>query len=77
MAKQRSAAATQRRAFRYPEPGDIYSSYLNQGENCKVISVANGQVTYRWLRDDAFVDIQSMPAKVFLRYFDLRMYPVQ
>ena len=70
--RQPTSAAT-----KYPAPGDIYSSRLDPDDICKVISNINGHVTYHWLNEESRMDVQSTPIKLFVRYFRLRMYPVE
>ena len=61
---------------RYPAPGDVYSSRLNPGETCKVTSITDGHVTYRWLCEDSHSQVHSTPLPYFIRYFAVRLYAV-
>ncbi len=76
-ARMKRQSASSAVVDKYPAPGDIYSSRLDRGEPCKVISIINDHVTYQWLRGDTDNDVHTTPMKQFIRYFRLRMYAVE
>ena len=54
---------------KYPQPGEIYESVLYPGQQCKVISVLEAQVTFRWLGHYAHIESQSAPVNQFILDF--------
>ncbi len=56
---------------KYPAPGDIYQSRLYPGQTCKVISVLDAQVTFRWTNGYEHIDQQTTSVRQFIDDFDL------
>jgi hypothetical protein len=56
---------------KYPQPSDIYECHLYPGRTCKVVSVANAQVTFQWLDDYARIEPQVVPVNRFVVDFKL------
>ena len=66
-AKQASAAIE--KILKLPITGDKYCSVLHPGQHCKVISVSEDQVHFRWLGTYAYINEQSAAIKDFVTDF--------
>ena len=54
---------------KYPQVGDVYDSRLYPGQTCKVVRVLDARVTFEWVGQYAYVDIQSVPVNRFIEDF--------
>jgi hypothetical protein len=51
---------------KYPQPGELYTSYLYPGQVCKVLSVLDAQVTFEWVGQYRHVEPQVAPVNRFV-----------
>jgi hypothetical protein len=56
---------------KYPKASDLYESELYPGRQCRVMSVSNAQVTFRWLGDYSRIEPQVVPVNRFVVDFKL------
>jgi len=56
---------------KYPQPGATYESCLYPGHQCRVLSVLNAQVTFKWLAPYKYIDEQVVPVNQFIVDFTL------
>ena len=55
---------------KYPLPGDVYESRLFPGEKCRVLTVLEAQVTFKWIDRYQHLSQQTAPVIQFIRDFE-------
>ena len=60
-----------RQRWRSPPASDLYECELYSGRQCRVVSVSNAQVTFRWVGDYARIEPQIVPVNRFVVDFKL------
>ncbi len=59
----------------YPRAGETYDSYLYSEHKCRVMSVVDARVTFKWLPPYQYIDEQTAPVNQFVRDFSLSGKP--